>query len=96
MFYTARQLLTTDRLLLMVVGPRFGQLGLGSHLLGKSQDGVAQWVQGTRGLAMGGHDPGYPRQITWVAPLGAASPKKRSLAGHDAARRLPQDTGKIS
>ena len=57
MLYTARQLLTTDRLLLMVVGPRFGQLGLGSHLLGKSQDGVAQRVQGARGLAVGGTTP---------------------------------------
>jgi hypothetical protein len=53
MLYTARQLLTTDRQLLMVVGPQFGQLGFGSHLLGKSQDGLAQRVQGARGLAVG-------------------------------------------
>ena len=42
------------------------------HLLGQAQDGVAQRVQGARGLAVGGYDPGYPRQTTWVAPLGAA------------------------
>ena len=33
---------------------------------------------------------------TWAAPLGAAQPTRRSLAGHDAARRLLQDTEKIS
>ena len=30
-----------------------------SHLLGQAQDGVAQWVQGARGLAWG-YDLGYP------------------------------------
>ena len=40
------------------------------------------------GTSCGGYDPGYPWQTTWATPP--------SLAGHDAARRLPQDTGKIS
>ena len=96
MLYAARQLLTTTWRLLMVVGSRFGQLGFGSHLLGKAQDGVAQRVQGARGLAVEGYDPGYPRQATWATPPGAAQPTRRSLAGHDSARRLPQGMGRIS
>ena len=44
----------------------------------------------------GGYDPGYPWQTTWAAPTGVAQPTRRSLAGHSAARRVPQDTGKIS
>ena len=46
------------------------------------------------GTSYGGYDPGYPWQTTWAAPLGAAQPIRRSLAGHDAARRLLQDIGK--
>ena len=55
-------------------------------------------TMGTRclGTSCGGYDPGYPRQTTWAAPPGAAQPIRRSLVGHDAARRLSQDTGKIS
>ena len=48
------------------------------------------------GTSCGGCDPGYPRQTTWAVPPGAAQPTRQSLAGHDSARRLPQDTGKIS
>ena len=48
------------------------------------------------GTSCGGYNPRYPWQTTWVAPLGAAQPTSRSLAGHDSARRLPQDTRKIS
>ena len=56
------------------------------------------WAGGNtaRPLPMWGYDPGYPRQITWAAPPGVAQPKRRSLAGHGAARRVSQDTGKIS
>ena len=67
-----------------------------SYLLGQAEDDVAQRVQGARGLAVGGYDPGYPRQTTWAALPGAAQPTRRSLAGYDSARRLSQDTGKIS
>ena len=81
MFYTARQLLTTDRLLLMVVGPRFGQLGLGSHLLGKSQDGVAQRVQGARGLAMGGTTPDTHGRSHGLCLQGWPSPQEGALRG---------------
>ena len=47
------------------------------------------------GTSCGGNDLGYPWQITWAAPPGVAQPIRRSLKGHDSARRLPQDTGKI-
>ena len=43
------------------------------------------------GTSCRGYDPGYPRQTTWAAPSGAAQPTRRSLAGHDSGRRLPQD-----
>ena len=65
------------------------------HLLGQAQDGVAQRVQGARGLAVGGYDPGYPRQTTWATPSGAAQPTRQSLTGHDSGQRLPQDNWKI-
>ena len=48
------------------------------------------------GGSMWEYDPKYLQQITWAVSPGAAQPTRRSLAGHDAARRLPQDTGKIS
>ena len=47
-------------------------------------------------VVCGGYDPGYPWQVTWAMPPGAAQPTRRSLAGHDSARRLPQGTGRIS
>ena len=67
-----------------------------SHLLEQAQDGVAQQMQRRSRTCCGGYYPGYPWQTTWATPLGATQPTGRSLAGHDAARRLPQDTGKIS
>jgi len=51
---------------------------------------------GGRDRSCGGYDPGYPRQITWAMPPEAAQPTRRSLAGHDSAQRLPQNTKKIS
>ena len=48
------------------------------------------------GTSYGGYDPRYPRRTTWAAPLGAAQPIRRSLAGHDSAWRLPQDFRNIS
>ena len=81
MLYAVRQLLTTDRQLLMVVGPRFGQLGFGSHLLGKSQDGVAQRVQGARGLAVGGTTPDTHGRSHGLCLQGRPSPQEGALRG---------------
>ena len=81
MLYAARQLLTTARRLLMVVGSRFGQLGFGSHLLGKSQDGVAQRVQGARGLAMGGMTPDTHGRLHGLCLQGRPSLQEGDLRG---------------
>ena len=43
------------------------------------------------GTSCGGYNPGYPWQTTWAAPSRAVQPTRRSLAGHDSARRLLQD-----
>ena len=55
-----------------------------------------RFTTGTRclGTSYGGYDPGYPWQTTWATPPGVAQPTRRSLAGHDSARRLPQDMGR--
>ena len=52
--------------------------------------------QTTMIYSYGGYDSGYPRQATWATPPGAVQPTRRSLAGHDSARRLPQGMGRIS
>ena len=44
--------------------------------------------------ACGVYDPRYPWQTTWAMPPGVAQPMRRSLAGHDSTRCLPQDMGK--
>ena len=59
------------------------------YLLGQAQDGVAQWVQGARGLAMGGTTPD-----THGRPYGPhiqrwPSPQDQDV--HDTGRRAPQD-----
>ena len=61
---------------------------------GDDQDGGVTMVIRRLGTSCGGYDPGYPRQTTWAAPPGADQPTRRSLAGHDSTRCLPQDMGK--
>ena len=49
-----------------------------SHLLGQAQDGVAQWVQGARGPAVGGVRPWIPMaDHMGCAPRGGPAHKKK-------------------
>ena len=54
---------------------------LRSHLLGQAQDGVAQWIQGTRGLAMGGMTPDTHGRPYGLCPQGRPSPQDEALRG---------------
>ena len=72
---------------------------LRSHLLGQAQDGVAQWVQGARGLAVGGMTPDTHGRPHGLRPQGRPSPQDEALWGTtllDASRktsvRYPEDT----
>ena len=52
-----------------------------SHLLGKGQDGVAQRVQGARGLAVGGMTPDTHGRLHGLCPQGRPSPRDEALRG---------------
>ena len=52
-----------------------------SHLLGQAQDGVAQWIQGARGLAMGGMTLNTHSRPHGLCPLGRPSPQDEALRG---------------
>ena len=43
------------------------------------------------GSLWAGYNPGYPRQTTWAALLGAVQPTRRRPSVHGIARRVPQD-----
>ena len=51
------------------------------HLLGQAQDGVAQRVQGTRGLAVGGMTPDTHGRPHGLHPQGRPSPQDEALWG---------------
>ena len=70
-----------------------------SHLLGQAQDGVAQRVQGVRGLAVGGTTPDTHGRPHGLLPQGWPSPQDEALQGTallGASRktpgRYPEDT----
>ena len=63
-----------------------------SLLLEQAQDGIAQRIQDARRLAIGGTTPNTDGRPHGLRPQGRPSPQDESLARHDAARRLPQDT----
>ena len=70
-----------------------------SHLFGQAQDGVAQRIQDARGLAVGGTTPDTHGRPHGLRLQGWPSPQDEALRGTTllgAARRVPQDTGKIS
>ena len=52
-----------------------------SHLLEQAQDGIAQWVQGTQGLAMGGMTPDTHGRPHGLRPQGRPSPQDEGLRG---------------
>ena len=49
------------------------------HLLGQAQGGVAQWVQGARGLAMGGMTLDTHGRSHGLHPQGRSSPQDEAL-----------------
>ena len=70
-----------------------------SHLLEQAQDGVAQWVQGAQGLAMGGTTPDTHGRPHGLCPQGWPSPQDEALRGmtllgasHKTPGRYPEDT----
>ena len=52
-----------------------------SHLLGQAQDGVAQWVQGAWGLAVGGTTPDTHGRSHGLCLQGRPSPQEGALRG---------------
>ena len=69
------------------------------HLLGQAQDGVAQWVHGARGLAVGGMTLYTHSRPHGLRPQGWPSPQDEALQGMTllgASRktpgRYPEDT----
>ena len=52
-----------------------------SHLLGQAQDGVAQRIQGARGLAVGGMTPDAHDRPHGLRPQGRPSPQDEALRG---------------
>ena len=52
-----------------------------SHLLGQAQDGVAQRIQGARGLAVGGTTPDTHGRPYGLRPYGWPSPQDDALRG---------------
>ena len=52
-----------------------------SHLLRQAQDGIAQWIQGTRGLAMGGTTLDTHSRPHELRPQGQPSPQDEALWG---------------
>ena len=70
-----------------------------SHLLGQAQDGVAQWVQGARGLVVGGTTPDTHGRLHGLRPQGWPSPQDDALRGttllggsRKTSGRYPKDT----
>ena len=70
-----------------------------SHLLRQVQDGVAQWVQGARGLAVGGMYPDTHSRPHGLCPQGWPSPQDKALRGttlvgafRKISGRYPKDT----
>ena len=49
------------------------------HLLGQTQDGVAQRIQGARGLAVGGTTPDTHNRLHGLRPQGWSSPQDEAL-----------------
>ena len=52
-----------------------------SHLLGQAQDGVAQRIQGARGLAVGGMTPDTHGRSHGLRLQGRSSPREGALRG---------------
>ena len=52
-----------------------------SHLLGQAQDGITQWVQGARGLAVGGMTLDTHGRPHGLLPQGWPSPQDEALRG---------------
>ena len=50
-----------------------------SHLLGQAQDGVAQWVQGARGLVVGGTTLDTHGSPHGLCPQGWPGPQDEAL-----------------
>ena len=48
-------------------------------LLGKAQDGVAQWIQGAQGLAMGGTTLDTHSKLHGLCSQGQSSPQDEDL-----------------
>ena len=70
-----------------------------SHLLEQAQDGVAQWIQGARGLAMGGTTSDTHSRPHGLRPQGWPSPQDEALrstmllgVSHKTLGRHPEDT----
>ena len=70
-----------------------------SHLLGQGQDGVAQRIQGARGLAMGSTTPDTHGRLHGLRPQGWSSPQDETLrstallgAPRKTSGRYPEDT----
>ena len=69
------------------------------HLLGQAQDSVAQWIQGARGLAVGGTTPDTHGGPHGLRPQGWPSPQDKALWGmtlvgafRKTSGRYPEDT----
>ena len=72
-----------------------------SHLLGQAQDGVAQWVQGAWGLAVGGMTPDTHGRPHGLRPQGWPSPQDEALrctallgASRKTSGGYPEDTAR--
>ena len=70
-----------------------------SHLLRQAQDGVAQRIQGARGLAVGGMTPDTHGRLHELRPQGRPSPQDEALRGttlvgafRKTSGRYPKDT----
>ena len=50
-----------------------------SHLLGQAQDGVAQWIQGAQGLAVGGTTLDTHGKLHGLRSEGWSSPQDEDL-----------------
>ena len=67
-----------------------------SHLLEQAQDGVAQWVQGARGLAVRGITPDTHDKPHGLRPQGRPSPQDKALRGTTLVSAFRKTSGKYS
>ena len=51
------------------------------HLFEQAQDGIAQWIQGARGLAVGGTTPDTHGRSHGLCLQGRSSPQEGALQG---------------